>query len=212
MHAVIQNQLQRACQRMKAQADKGRMEREFAVGDRVYLKLQPYVQMSVARRSNQKLSFKYFGPFEILQRVGAVAYKLDLPATSKIHPVVHVSVLKKAVAPNTQVCPDLPDACFDTDVVAQPEAVLKTRLLKLANGTHPQVLVKWKDLPDHLATWELLSDMEQQFPGALSWGQASSQGEGYVTPRVTPDEEDQRNGKTALLRRSTRARRPTRRV
>lgn len=47
---------------MKQQADKGRIEREFSVGDLVYVKLQPYVQTSVATRANHKLSFKYFGP------------------------------------------------------------------------------------------------------------------------------------------------------
>jgi len=49
---LIQQQLQRAQQRMKAQADKGRSEREFAPGDLVYLKLQPYIQSSVASRLN----------------------------------------------------------------------------------------------------------------------------------------------------------------
>lgn len=141
--------------------------------------------------------------------MGAVAYKLDLPPSSKIHPVVHVSVLKKAVATNTQVCPDLPDVCFDSDIAAQPAAVLQSRLLKLANGTHPQVLVKWKGLPDHMATWEALGDMQQQFPDALSWGQDSSQGEGYVTTKAPLDGQDPADRKTEPLRRSTRTRRPT---
>jgi hypothetical protein len=57
----------------------------------VFLKLQPSVQSSLAPHANQKLSFKYFGPFEIFDRVGAVAYKLKLPNHCTIHLVFHVS-------------------------------------------------------------------------------------------------------------------------
>jgi len=95
---VIQQQLMRAQQRMKAQADKGRSEREFVVGDMVYLKLQPYIQSSIAIRSNHKLTYRFFGPFRVLQRMGSVAYRLDLPSDAKIHPLVHVSQLKKHIA------------------------------------------------------------------------------------------------------------------
>jgi transposase InsO family protein len=76
MHQVIKHNLERAQNRMKLQVDKHRSERSFAVGDWVYVKLQPYVQMIVARRSNHKLSYKYFGPYLIIQKVGEVAYKL----------------------------------------------------------------------------------------------------------------------------------------
>jgi hypothetical protein len=84
---------------MKHQEDKKRSERWFQVGYRVYMKLQPYVQMSVARRANQKLSFKYFGPYGILPRIGKMAYKHN-QVGSKIHPVLHVSEFKKLVPPN----------------------------------------------------------------------------------------------------------------
>jgi hypothetical protein len=91
LNEVIQQQLTRASHRMKQQADKHRSEREFEVGDMVYLKVQPYIQTTVANRANQKLAYKYFWPFKVLQRIGNVAYKLDLPPTSKIHSVIHVS-------------------------------------------------------------------------------------------------------------------------
>ena len=52
------------------------------------------MKSSLARRASQKLSFWFFGPFKILERIGAAAYKLALPASSSIHPVFHVSQLK----------------------------------------------------------------------------------------------------------------------
>jgi transposase InsO family protein len=102
MTDLLQQHLVRAQQRMKHQADRHRSERSFQVGDSVFLKLQPYIQRSVAARGNQKLAFRYFGPYKILQRIGAVAYRLDLPDTSKVHPVVHVSQLKRQVPPTVQ--------------------------------------------------------------------------------------------------------------
>jgi hypothetical protein len=87
MNELIRSNLLRAQQRMKNQADKNRQERQFKVGDWVFLKLQPFVQQSVTRRTNRKLSSKFFGPYLITHKVGLVAYKLQLPASSHIHPV-----------------------------------------------------------------------------------------------------------------------------
>jgi len=120
---LIQQQLLRAQQRMKHQADKNHSEREFSVGELVYLKLQPYVQSSAAPRNNQKLAYRFFGPFQILARVGSVAYKLDLPSHSKIHPVIHVSQLKKHIPPQSEVSKDLTNAIInDTEVAIISEA------------------------------------------------------------------------------------------
>ena len=76
---------------MKHYADSHRSERSFQVGEMVLLKLQPYVQSSVVVRKCPKLSFKYFGPYEILEKIGSAAYKLKLPDGSQVHPVFHVS-------------------------------------------------------------------------------------------------------------------------
>lgn len=88
---LIRQHLARAKERMKWQADKKRSERQFQIGDMVFLKIQPYVQSSLAPRANQKLSFKFYGPFQVLDRIGSVAFKLQLPPTTSIHPVFHES-------------------------------------------------------------------------------------------------------------------------
>jgi hypothetical protein len=97
MMDLVKQHLARAQLRMKVQADKKRYERSFQIGDMVYVRLQPYVQSSLAHRANQKLVFRFFGPFKVLSTVGSVAYKLELSASSTIHPVFHVSQLKRAV-------------------------------------------------------------------------------------------------------------------
>jgi hypothetical protein len=80
----------------------------FSINDEVFLKLQPYLQSLVQRRVNQKLAFKYFGPFRVLARVCAVAYKLELPETSRVHSVLHFSQFKPCLRPGQQVLPQLP--------------------------------------------------------------------------------------------------------
>jgi hypothetical protein len=82
---LLHQHLLRAQQHMKHQEDKHRSEREFRVGDMVYMKLQPYAQTSVARQWNHKLSFKFFRPYEVLEHIGKVSYRLKLPQGRKIH-------------------------------------------------------------------------------------------------------------------------------
>jgi hypothetical protein len=61
------------------------------------------VQSSLAPRSNQKLAFKFYGPYAIIERVGSMAYKLDIPPSVAIHPMFHVSQLKKTVGAGIEV-------------------------------------------------------------------------------------------------------------
>jgi hypothetical protein len=96
MNQLIHQHLVRAQSRMKSQADKKRSESLFSIGNMVYMKLHPYVQFTVMSRANQKLSFKYFGPFYVLEKVEVVAYRLQLPENCQIHHVIHVSQLKLA--------------------------------------------------------------------------------------------------------------------
>jgi hypothetical protein len=133
------------------------------------------------QRSFPKLSYKFYGPYKILARIGQVAYKLDLPSSSQIHPVFHVSQLKPFRPDNTAVSTDLPvQVQLDTPDV-QPEQILERRLCKKGNAAHVQIKVKWSSLPAIQATWEDYEVLRARFPNAPAWGQASSSGGGSVT-------------------------------
>jgi hypothetical protein len=163
MTNLIHQNLLRAQARMKFQADKHRQERSFAVGDWVYLKLQPYVQTSVARRSNQKLSYKFFGPYLILQKIGEVAYKLQLPPSSSVHPVVHVSQLKKAPPPSGEVSTNEELNCLSTDAYIVPDTAVLKCMHKVGNSSVPFAQIAWKTLPSSWVTWENLNAMKIRY-------------------------------------------------
>lgn len=119
--------LHRAQEQMKQYADKKRKEVHFAEGEWVFLKLRPHRQNSVVQRTHQKLSPRFFGPYQITQQVGEVAYKLKLPDSSRVHPVFHVSQLKKAVG-NYEVSPNLLlELVEGAESVTVPEQVLSWR-------------------------------------------------------------------------------------
>ncbi|XP_058746621.1 uncharacterized protein LOC131619549 [Vicia villosa] len=90
----LKEHLKKSRIQMEKQANKKRTDYAFKEGDLVLLKLQSYRQSTVANRSSHKLAKRFFGPFKVIKRVGTVAYLLDLPSSSRIHPVVHVSLLR----------------------------------------------------------------------------------------------------------------------
>jgi hypothetical protein len=202
MQSLLKQHLERVRLRMKHFADKHRSECMFEVGDVVYLKLQPYVQSSIAPRAHQKLLFKYYGPYTVLQRVGEVAYKLNLPAASKIHPVIHVSQIKKAIGPHVQVQLVLPSPL---DVLQIPIRVLHRRLRQNGAVVVPQVLVQWSGQPESLSTWEDSHDLKQWVPRAPAWGQAGFQGRESVN--AAPDD----MGPPTVAQRDRRARQESKR-
>ena len=108
----IRDQLLKAQRCMKAQVDKHQHELELEVGEKVFLKIQPYKLRSLAQRQNQKLSPRFYGPFEVLKKVGNATYRLLLPQGSNVHPVFHVSLLKRCVSP-TAVTQPLPTCITD---------------------------------------------------------------------------------------------------
>jgi hypothetical protein len=143
MQTLIQQHLARAKNRMKMQADKNQTERSFSVGTWVYVKLQPYIQTSVANRASQKLSFRFFGPYLITQKIGSVAYKLQLPESSSVHLVFHVSQLK-GVVPVSQTVQPLPDIL---DSLQVPERILQKRVATTSTEVCLQALIQWSGMP-----------------------------------------------------------------
>lgn len=163
LHSLKDNLVQ-AQSRMKFYADRNRSERVLQEGDLVYLKLQPYRQTSLAIRRNLKLSARYYGPYKILQRIGAVAYRLELPAGSTTHPVFHVSQLKRRIGP--YVVPHSQAPIYDDDglVIVQPLAILQHRMVKENNTAAVKVLVHWTNFSPEEATWEDWNYIRRQFP------------------------------------------------
>jgi hypothetical protein len=105
---VLKEHLANAQNRMKLMGDRHKRHQEFQVGERVLLKLQPYAQFSLVNIPYPKLAFKYFGPYQVLEKIGLAAYKLDLPDKALIHPVFHVSQLKHFSPDFTPVFFELP--------------------------------------------------------------------------------------------------------
>lgn len=158
--------LKQAQDRMRSHADQRRRDLSFEVGDWVYLKLQPYRQFSVAARLSAKLSPRFFGPYEITEKLGSVAYRLALPPGSKIHNVFHVSLLRRYHGSVPAASPPLPQLDDATSaVLPQPEVVLDRRIIqKHKYRPKTEILVKWKGAPLEDATWENEWRMSKTYP------------------------------------------------
>jgi hypothetical protein len=112
---------------MKQQEDQGHYEHQFAEGDQVFLRLQPYKKTSLKPDHCQKLAPKFYGPYTILKRVGHVAYQLAFPRHSKIHPIFHVSYLKKVIGTKCQNQTNLLELDEEGSIWIQPQDVLDQR-------------------------------------------------------------------------------------
>lgn len=150
--------------RMKKYADTKRVERSFQVGDPVYLKMAPYRLAAFGFRGALKLQNKFYGPFLVIQKVGNSAYKLQLPSKVQIHPVFHVSQLKKHIGDKSIPDPNLPLVNADGTVKTGPAEVLEVRQVPRQNIPVVQWLIRWINLPPEDATWEDADFIKYTFP------------------------------------------------
>lgn len=164
MNQLLKDAIQLAQNKYKMYADKKRREVEYQVGDWVFLKLKPYRQSSVAVRRFLKLAHKFFGPYQIIAKVGSVAYKLSLPAGSLVHPVFHVSLLKKKVGSKYSVATTLPKLGREGQFLVYPVKVLDRRVIKKGNRPFAQWLIQWSHSIPEDASWEDAHALTEQFP------------------------------------------------
>ena len=84
-------------------------------------------------KKDNKLSPKYYGPYKVLQKVGSMTYKLELPTSSRVHPVFHVSCLKKVISDKLPVQMILPKLYEEGKIILEREEIIEIRTRQLGN-------------------------------------------------------------------------------
>lgn len=137
-----------------------------------------------------------------------MAYEVELPPTSKIHPVFHVSQLRKVLRPGTHANATPPSV---TDVLVTPVKILAQRWRPGPNGRRAQVQIQWSDPTATDITWEDKEELMQRFPTAPAWGQADSQGGGDVRQHSSVPTGEEEMGLVLHRKRPARLVQPNRR-
>ena len=166
---VVRDNLQIARDRQRSYADNHRGDLQFEIGDRVCLKISSWkVVLRFGRRG--KLSPRYIGPYEILSKVGPVAYKLKLPQElSRIHDTFHVSMLRKYIPDPSHVLRVQPVQLKENltyeetpvEIIDRKEQVLRSKVI-------PLVKVLWNNHKREASTWEPEVQMCRQYPQLFS--------------------------------------------
>jgi len=162
---VVRDRLKVAQDRQKSYADKRRRALKFQVGDKVFLRISPW--KGVIRFGKRgKLSPRFMGPYEILERIGAVAYRLALPPElSRIHDVFHVSMLRKYEPDPSHVLKEQSvELSSDLSYEEVPVEILDRREQALWNKVIPLVKVLWRNHAVEEATWEREDQMREKYP------------------------------------------------
>ena len=162
---VIRKRLKAAQSRQKSYADNRRRDIEFEIGDFVFLKVSP--SKGIMRFGKKgKLSPRFIGPFEVLERVGSVAYRIALPpALSHVHDIFHVSMIRKYMYdPSHIIKYELVEFDKDLSYVEEPIQIIDKKEKVLRNRVIPLVQVNWRHHSGEETTWELEEEMKKVYP------------------------------------------------
>nr|XP_025607725.1 uncharacterized protein LOC112701142 [Arachis hypogaea] len=118
-------------------------------------------QTEAVNKSNQKLGVRFYGPYEVLKKIGVAAYKLRLPPSAKIYPIFHVSLLKKSLGSSVE-SQSLSEALTEEgELLVEPEQVLDNRM---SNQGNLEMLIKSQNLSEFESTWERADKLQLAFP------------------------------------------------
>jgi hypothetical protein len=161
----IREHILTAQSRQKSYADNRRRPLEFMEGDKVFLKVSP--MKGVMRFGKKgKLSPRYVGPYEILERIGKVAYRIALPPSlAGIHDVFHVSTLRKYEPDPAHVLQlEQIQVKEGLQYEEKPIRILDTKEKQLRNKIIRLVKLQWSNHSENEATWELEDEVKKKFP------------------------------------------------
>ncbi|GJQ91647.1 putative reverse transcriptase domain-containing protein [Tanacetum coccineum] len=172
----IKQRMQAARDRQKSYADLKRKPMEFQVGDRVMLKVSPW--KGVVRFGKRgKLNPRYVGPFKVLEKVGSVAYKLELPQElSRVHNTFHVSNLKKCYSDEPLAVP-LEGLHIDDKLqfVEEPVEIMEREIKRLKRSRIPLIKVRWNSRRGPEFTWEREDSFKKKYPHLFTnWASSST--------------------------------------
>ncbi|XP_070036944.1 uncharacterized protein [Nicotiana tomentosiformis] len=162
---IITERLKTVQSRQKSYSDVRHIDLELKEDNWVFLKVSP--MKCVMRFGNKgKLSLRYVGPYRIIQRIGQVAYRLELSLEiSLVHPVFHVSMLKKVVGDPSLIVPvKTIEVNEELTYEEIPIAILDRQVLKLRNKEIASMKVLWQSQRVEEATWEAEEEMKKKYP------------------------------------------------
>ena len=163
MEKVRTISIKAAQDRQKKYVDVRRRPLEFSTGDQLFLKVALWKNM-LRFVLKGKLTPRFIGPFRILQRVGPVAYKVDLPPQlAKVHDVFHVSLLRKADVDPARILPQV-EVQEDLTLELRPIRILDQEVKELRSKKIPIVRILWRNAQIEEETWEREVEMRKKYP------------------------------------------------